>query len=71
VDLKEGNRNAGLFWAANRVLEIDQAADLSGLAAAARQAGLAEPEIARTLESARRSCHPGIEPPDLQAEGAS
>jgi hypothetical protein len=71
VDLKEGNRNAGLFWAANRVLEIDQSADLSGLAAAARQAGLAEPEIARTLESARRSRHPGIEPPDLQAEGAS
>ena len=36
----EGNRNTGLFWAANRALEADQAADLSPLAAAARQAGL-------------------------------
>ena len=36
----EGNRNAGLFWAANRALEADRAADLSPLADAARQAGL-------------------------------
>ena len=43
----EGNRNAGLFWAANRALEIDPAADLSPLAAAARQA-----------EPARRRDHP-------------
>ena len=28
----EGNRNAGLFWAANRALETDPAADLSPLA---------------------------------------
>jgi len=41
----EGNRNSGLFWAANRALEADPAADLSGLATAARQAGLEEPEI--------------------------
>jgi hypothetical protein len=39
----EGNRNAGLFWAANRALEADPAADLSPLAAAARQAGLGDP----------------------------
>ena len=39
----EGNRNAGLFWAANRALDADPAADLSPLAAAARQAGLGEP----------------------------
>jgi hypothetical protein len=45
----EGNRNAGLFWAANRALEADPAANLSPLAAAARQAGLGEPEITRTL----------------------
>jgi hypothetical protein len=44
----EGNRNAGLFWAANRALEADPAADLSPLAAAARQAGLGEREITRT-----------------------
>ena len=49
----EGNRNAGLFWAANRALDTDPAADLSPLAAAARQAGLADPEITRTLDSAR------------------
>ncbi len=52
---REGNRNAGLYWAANRALETSHAADLSPLAAAARQAGLTEPEITRTLESARRS----------------
>ena len=54
----EGNRNAGLFWAANRALEADPAADLSPLAAAARQAGLGEQEITRTLDSARRTGQP-------------
>ena len=53
----EGNRNAGLYWAANRALDADPAADLSPLAAAARQAGLAEPEITRTLDSARKTSH--------------
>jgi hypothetical protein len=67
----EGNRNAGLFWAANRALEADPATDLSPLAAAARQAGLSEPEITRTLDSARRTgqARPGA--PGHQAEGAS
>jgi hypothetical protein len=50
----EGNRNAGLFWAANRALDADPAADLSPLGAAARQAGLGDTEITRTLDSARR-----------------
>ena len=36
----EGNRNSGLFWAANRALGADPAADLNPLAAAARQVGL-------------------------------
>ena len=67
----EGNRNAGLFWAANRALDADPAADLSELAAAARQAGLPEPEITRTLDSARRTRQAHPEPPDHQAEGAS
>ena len=53
----EGNRNSGLFWAANRALDTDPAADLSPLAAAARQAGLDEPEITRTLHSARTASH--------------
>lgn len=67
----EGNRNAGLFWAANRALEADPAADLSPLAAAARQAGLDDPEISRTLASARRTSQAHPEPPGHQAEGAS
>jgi hypothetical protein len=64
----EGNRNAGLFWAANRALESDPAADLSPLAAAARQAGLGDPEITRTLDSARRTGQPRPPAPDHQAE---
>ena len=66
---REGNRNAGLFWAANRALETDPAADLSQLAAAARQLGLDEPEITRTLNSARRTTQARPQPPDRQAEG--
>jgi Bifunctional DNA primase/polymerase, N-terminal len=64
----EGNRNAGLFWAANRVLDADPSADLSPLAVAARQAGLDDKEITRTLDSARKTGHV---PPDHQAEPAS
>jgi hypothetical protein len=62
----EGNRNAGLFWAANRALDADPAADLSSLAAAARQAGLGDQEITRTLDSARNSGRTRV--PDYQAE---
>jgi hypothetical protein len=61
----EGNRNAGLYWAAHRALDANPAADLSPLAAAARQAGLGEPEITRTLDSARKTRQPH---PDRQAE---
>jgi hypothetical protein len=64
----EGNRNAGLFWAAIRALEGDSAADLSPLADAARQAGLAEPEITRTLDSARKTREAGPRQPDHDAE---
>jgi hypothetical protein len=53
----EGNRNSGLYWAANRALDANPAADLSPLATAARQAGLDEPEITRTLDSARKTNH--------------
>ena len=64
----EGNRNAGLFWAANRALEADPAADLSPLAAAARRAQLGDQEIKRTLDSARRTAEARPDPPDYQAE---
>jgi hypothetical protein len=67
----EGNRNNGLFWAANRALEDNQAADLSPLAAAARQAGLTDPEITSTLDSARRTSQANPQPRDPEAEGAS
>ena len=63
----EGNRNAGLFWAANRALDGDPAADLSPLAAAARQA-LGEREITRTLDSARNGGRSRTPAPDHQAE---
>ena len=64
----EGNRNAGLFWAANRALDADPAADLSPLAAAARHAGLDDKEITRTLDSARKTGQPRSPAPDYQAE---
>jgi hypothetical protein len=67
----EGNRNAGLFWAANRALETDQAADLSPFAAAARRSGLPDAEISRTLNSARCTTQAAPEPPGHQAEGGS
>ena len=67
----EGNRNNGLFWAANRALEADQAADLTPLAAAARQAGLTDPEITATLDSARRTSRTHPEPQGREPEGAS
>jgi hypothetical protein len=67
----EGNRNAGLFWAANRALEADPAVDLSPLASAARRAGLDEPEIERTLDSARKTGQGRLSQRDHQAEAAS
>jgi hypothetical protein len=51
--LEEGNRNDGLFWAANRALDAGLT-DLDELADAALSIGLDESEIARTLASARR-----------------
>jgi len=67
----EGNRNAGLFWAANRALDADPAADLTALATAARHAGLDESEITRTLDSARRTSQPRPNPSGRQAEAES
>jgi hypothetical protein len=64
----EGNRNAGLFWAANRALDTNPAVDLSPLAAAARQAGLGDKEITRTLDSARQGRRTHTPAPGYQAE---
>jgi hypothetical protein len=53
--LPEGNRNAGLFWAACRAAETGHPGTLDTLAEAARTAGLPEREITATIASARRS----------------
>lgn len=50
---QEGNRNQGLFWAANRAIEAGDTATLDKLAHAARQAGLDDREIDRTIRSAQ------------------
>ena len=49
----EGNRNQGLFWAANRAVEAGDTATLDKLAQAARQAGLDDREVDRTIRSAQ------------------
>ncbi len=55
AQLPEGNRNAGLFWAACRAAETRQHGVLDALAGAGESAGLPEDEIRRTIASARRS----------------
>jgi hypothetical protein len=67
---EQGNRNAGLFWAANRVLDAGRDDLLGDLAGAARHAGLSDREIAVTLDSARRTPRTPARP-DPQAETAS
>ena len=59
--LPEGNRNDGLFWAANRALDAG-ITDLAELADAARKTGLDEREITRTLASARRHANRPFDP---------
>jgi len=62
--LEQGNRNAGLFWAACRAVESGQAHVLDDIAAAAAATGLGDREIARTIDSARRR---GGRQPDREA----
>jgi hypothetical protein len=65
--LQEGNRNAGLYWAARRAIEAGRADALDTLAGAAISAGLPEAEAWRTVSSARRGAQP--RPVDRQPEG--
>ena len=51
----EGNRNEGLFWAANRAVEAGDTETLGKLADAARFAGLDDREIDRTIRSAQQT----------------
>lgn len=55
--LPEGNRNAGLFWAACRIAEAGatEVDTLVALEPAARMAGLPEREITATIRSAHRT----------------
>jgi hypothetical protein len=70
--LQPGNRNAGLYWAANRALDAVPDADLTSLADAARQVGLPAREITRTLRSARAVTRTAsASQPDRQAEAAT
>ncbi len=50
----EGNRNAGLFWAACRAVEAGDGNAFDAMARAAAAAGLTEQEITRTIRSAQR-----------------
>jgi Bifunctional DNA primase/polymerase, N-terminal len=50
----EGNRNAGLFWAASRAVEAGDIATLDQLAKAAEGLGLDSREVDRTIRSAQR-----------------
>jgi Bifunctional DNA primase/polymerase, N-terminal len=52
AQLPEGNRNDGLFWAANRAIEAGDRTTLDAIAKAAKSAGLAEREVDRTIRSA-------------------
>ena len=52
---QEGNRNEGLFWAANRAVEAGDTETLGQLAQAARDAGLDDREIDRTIRSAQQT----------------
>jgi hypothetical protein len=65
AQLQEGNRNAGLYWAARRAIEAGHPEALDAIADAAQSAGLAEPEVRRTVWSATRGTS---RPFDQQAE---
>jgi Bifunctional DNA primase/polymerase, N-terminal len=50
----EGNRNEGLFWAANRAVEAGDTETLTALSRAAQAAGLSSREADRTIRSAQQ-----------------
>jgi hypothetical protein len=56
--LEEGNRNAGLFWAANRAIEADDRAALDAIARAAVSTGLDQHAVDKTIASAVRTSRP-------------
>jgi hypothetical protein len=58
AQLTEGNRNAGLFWAACRACEAGDAVVLDALARAALSTGLDQAAISKTIASASRTVRP-------------
>jgi hypothetical protein len=65
----EGNRNNGLFWAANRAIEAGDNATLDHLAQVAVSLGLNEREVDRTIHSAMRSPQdPFVRQPEKERE---
>lgn len=70
--LPEGNRNAGLFWAACRLAEagLPEPDTHTILETAATAAGLEPQEIAATIRSAHRTTQITNEPDDPVAQGA-
>lgn len=65
AQLTEGNRNAGLFWAACRAAEAGDADTLDAIAQAAKRTGLDQAAISKTIASAIRTTHPKA--PDKEA----
>jgi hypothetical protein len=66
----EGNRNAGLFWAASRAAEAGDNATLDQLAKAAEGLGLDRREVDRTIRSAQRPKVPQREGIEHQGQAA-
>jgi hypothetical protein len=58
AQLTEGNRNAGLFWAACRASEAGDADALDAIARAAKSTGLEQAAISKTIASALRTAGP-------------
>jgi hypothetical protein len=56
--LKEGNRNAGTFWAACRAAEAGDTEALAAIARAAVSTGLEQRAVDKTVASAQRTVHP-------------
>lgn len=58
ASLREGNRNAGTFWAACRAAEAGDSDALAAIAAAAVSTGLAQTAVDKTIASAQRTVRP-------------
>lgn len=66
---QEGNRNASLFWAACRMVELGASENdtLAALGDVAEHLGLGDREIRSTIRSAHQSAHPDVTEAVVQA----